>query len=399
MGRIIRTLQNNKRIYQAALYLGLTGYGGLAVIDQIRKEYVVKRAIISERKFLNALSLSQILPGSSIINLIALFSYMYAGLIGGIVGTFVYIFPTFVITTVLSALYFQFSTIEFVRQCIAGLNLFLIPLLVNALVGIGSSAYVRKRGVDYRSIILSLLTLLLNYIMHMGVTYLILLSGVLGIVFYTFTGFFDEAPKEVQAINGAFFKHSFAWTLLFLSIIFFGLFLFLTSPQLWQLFSSFFRIGSLAFGGGVAAIPLIEDQFVHQLNWFTASQFWDGIAISQITPGPIFIISAFFGYKVAGIIGAGIATIGMCIPSVLLIILVGKIHARIKHNRMVRGVIRGFLAGFMGVLMALVIDQSVRSLTTLPRVVVAVLSLVLLRKIKGGFFLSLILCIAYAFIG
>jgi len=93
--------KNNRELYLIALNLGLTGFGGLAVINRIKEEYVIKREIISEQKFLHTLSLAQILPGSTIINLIAFFNYLSAGLMGALIGTAIYIFPTFLITALL----------------------------------------------------------------------------------------------------------------------------------------------------------------------------------------------------------------------------------------------------------------------------------------------------------
>ena len=108
MNKIISNFKNNKELYSIALNLGLTGFGGLAIVDRIKEEYVTKRKIISEQKFLHALSLAQILPGSTIINLIAFFNYLSAGLIGALIGTAIYILPTFLITTLFSVIYFRY---------------------------------------------------------------------------------------------------------------------------------------------------------------------------------------------------------------------------------------------------------------------------------------------------
>src|SRR3989339_2163859 len=98
MMKIISNFKKNKDLYLIALNLGLTGFGGLAIVNRIKEEYVTKRKIISEQKFLHTLSLAQILPGSTIINLIAFFNYLSAGLIGALIGTAIYILPTFLIT-------------------------------------------------------------------------------------------------------------------------------------------------------------------------------------------------------------------------------------------------------------------------------------------------------------
>ena len=86
-----------------------------------------------------------------------------------------------------------------------------------------------------------------------------------------------------------------------------------------QLFLSFLQIGMFSFGGGYAAMPLIQGQVVTTHGWLTMSEFTDLITISQITPGPIAVNSAtFVGLKIAGIPGAVVATVGCILPSSVL---------------------------------------------------------------------------------
>lgn len=398
MKKIIQNIKKNKDLYSVALYLGITGYGGIAVIDKIKNEYVIKRKIISERKYLHTLSLSQILPGSSLINLIAFFSYLKGGLISSIIGTILYIFPTFIITVLFSAFYFRYAHIPHFNIFLHSLNILLTSLLINTLFNLGKTILVRGKNVDYRSIVISIISFYLYFFYSLNIILIIIISGILGIILYFFTGYFSVVKNDLQIVREPFFKRKKAWAILLVSLIFFSVLLFRVSSPLWVLFSSFFKIGTFAFGGGIAAIPLIEATFVKGFHTFTPTQFWDGISISQITPGPILIVSAFFGYKIAGILGALVATIGMCIPSVFLIIIIGKIHERIKDNPIVRGVIRGFLAGFIGVLITLIIGQIHRSLFNWSSIFIAVITLGLLMKIKSGFLISILVCVAYSLI-
>ena len=130
----------------------------------------------------------------------------------------------------------------------------------------------------------------------------------------------------------------------------------------WTLFATFFKIGSLAFGGGFTAIPIIQSVVVDGMRWLDLTAFRDGIALGQITPGPVFITATFIGYKVQGIIGAIIATIGIFTPSLAAIILLSRAHAKIKNLRIVKAVIRGFLSGFIGLLLFVVLQFGVQSL-------------------------------------
>ena len=108
-----------------------------------------------------------------------------------------------------------------------------------------------------------------------------------------------------------------------------------------ELFLSFLQIGTFSFGGGYAAMPLIQQQVVNVHHWISLNEFSDLITISQMTPGPIAINSAtFVGTRVAGMGGAVVATIGCVLPSCLLVSILAYLYYRYKTLSMVQGVLR-----------------------------------------------------------
>jgi chromate transporter len=108
-----------------------------------------------------------------------------------------------------------------------------------------------------------------------------------------------------------------------------------------QLFFAFLRIGAFSFGGGYAMIPLIAAE-VEQYGWIDPKTFADVIAIAEMTPGPIAInLATFVGYKSAGVLGSAIATIGVVLPSFLLILLVGGWLRRLRGNPVKEAVFAG----------------------------------------------------------
>lgn len=99
-----------------------------------------------------------------------------------------------------------------------------------------------------------------------------------------------------------------------------------------ELFTSFLQIGLFSFGGGYAAMPLIQEQIVNIHGWLSMSEFTDLITISQMTPGPIAINSAtFVGIKIAGIPGAAAATFGCILPSCVIVTLIAKIYLKYRN--------------------------------------------------------------------
>lgn len=117
-----------------------------------------------------------------------------------------------------------------------------------------------------------------------------------------------------------------------------------------ELITTFFKIGAFSFGGGYAMIPLIQTE-IEKHGWMSATEFIDIIAIAEMTPGPIAVNSAtFVGYKSAGLLGGVIATIGVALPSLLLILLVSQVFFKYQNhptNKMIFYGIRPVIVGLI----------------------------------------------------
>lgn len=107
-----------------------------------------------------------------------------------------------------------------------------------------------------------------------------------------------------------------------------------------QLFLSFLQVGLFSFGGGYAAMPLIQGQVVTAHHWLDMTEFTDLITISQMTPGPIAVNSAtFVGIKIAGIPGALVATFGCILPSCIIVTLIAKLYLKYRDMNLLQGVL------------------------------------------------------------
>ena len=108
-----------------------------------------------------------------------------------------------------------------------------------------------------------------------------------------------------------------------------------------QLFDEFFKTGLFAVGGGLATLPFLED-ISQRTGWFTSAQLADMLAISESTPGPIGVIMAtYVGFETAGILGALCATVGLVMPSVIIIVLISKVLAKFRTNTYVEAAFYG----------------------------------------------------------
>ena len=108
----------------------------------------------------------------------------------------------------------------------------------------------------------------------------------------------------------------------------------------WQLFLSFLQIGALSFGGGYAAMPLIESQIVTSHSWLTMTEFANLVTIAEMTPGPIAVNAAtFVGTKIGGVPGALVATAGCILPACILVTLIAKLYLKYRNLSVLQSVL------------------------------------------------------------
>lgn len=120
-----------------------------------------------------------------------------------------------------------------------------------------------------------------------------------------------------------------------------------------RLFWAFFQIGLFSFGGGYAAVPLIQSQIVEANKWLEMSQFADLITIAEMTPGPIAVNSAtFVGQQVAGLPGAIICTLGCILPSFIIVMILSALYMKYRNLRTMQGILTGLRPAIVAMIAA-----------------------------------------------
>lgn len=370
---------------KSILYIGATGYGGPAIIAQMKKTLVHRNEWVNEEDFMNSLSLAQILPGATGVSLLGYLGYKLKGIWGFVVGSFLYILPAFLLTTTLAQLYFTYHNIALVQKLFSGLGALVVALLINAILQLSKSVFGKTDIKDFKGITIALISFLLSVFTGLNVVYIILISGLLGFGIYHFTKEFEgvntvQNLAYIKPVRGRIIKQDIL--LLLLGIVVASALLWSSKSIFWQLYATFSQIGAIAFGGGFTTIPLIQHIVVDGQRWLTLSEFRDGIAIGQITPGPVFITAAFIGYKVAGWLGAFISTIAIFLPTVLLMVILGRFHEQVKQQKVVRVVIKGFLAGFIGIIASVALQFGTKSLINWQTWAICVTALIVILKFK-----------------
>ena len=160
---------------------------------------------------------------------------------------------------------------------------------------------------------------------------------------------------------------------------------------LWELFFSYFKIGVFTFGGGYAALPLIQEEIVQNRGWITIQEFSDLLTISQMTPGPIAINAAtFVGAKVAGFPGAVLATLGSITPALIIVLALAYLYYKYKNLTAVQSVLNSLhpsIVAFIAsagvtLVLAATFPANLQGGVDIFAIIVMILGVYILRKYK-----------------
>ncbi|MBE9137190.1 chromate transporter, partial [Nodosilinea sp. LEGE 07088] len=143
----------------------------------------------------------------------------------------------------------------------------------------------------------------------------------------------------------------------------------------WPLATFFLKTGAFIFGGGLVLIPLLETAVVNDFGWLTRNEFIDGVALGSLTPGPVVITAAFVGYKVAGALGALVATVAIFTPSFGFIMFAAPFLLQLRQNPWVKRFLKGVMPAALGAIAAAAVPLAAAALIqpTLPRTLLAVI--------------------------
>jgi chromate transporter len=152
--------------------------------------------------------------------------------------------------------------------------------------------------------------------------------------------------------------------------------------KLSELVRYFLYLGTFGFGSGLAIIPFLQQGVVQQFGWLNDHQFLDAVAMAMITPGPVVITVAFFGFLVAGLAGAIMAAIGIFLPVYFFTIVPAPWFKRHRDNPQLRAFVDGATASATGAITGAVIVLGARAITDLPTAAIALISLAVLSRYK-----------------
>ncbi len=342
------------------LRLGAIGFGGpVALCGQMEKELVQERHWLTKEEMREGIAVCQSLPGPLAIQVGIYIAYLRGGFWGAWAGGWAFILPNFVIVAMLGALYVHFGDLPPVRAIFYGVSPAVIALILH------SCYRLAKLGMeDAFQWVIATVCLVVTVVVQAEVALLFIAAGVLGILYYG-TSWRSRVPSfPFFAVAPVALGTAPSGTLLA------------------KLLAFFLKAGSLTFGSGLVIVPFLENGLVRQTGWLDERQFLVAVAMGMLSPGPVVITATFVGYLVAGFWGSVVSTVGIFLPSFLLVLLVAPVLIRHRGNPQVQGFVKGAYAAAIGTILGASILLGKIAIGDWLTALVGLVSLVVLFKWK-----------------
>jgi chromate transporter len=358
-------------LFLAFLRLGLTAFGGPAMVAYIGDLSVKRKKWLDQETFKNGVVLCQSIPGATAIQVAAYVGLQTRGVVGALASYVGFALPAFVLMLALSSLYAVSKNLPWVAALFAGLQVIVVAIVANATFTFGKTSLI-----NYKQVFVAAGSAL-AFGLGLSPFYVILGAALCGVLVLGGKPLAEPVSNQDKTIPTT--------TPLFalVGILAAGLLLlYLLRPALFGLALLMLKIDLFAFGGGFASIPLMLQEVVNVRGWLDSKTFIDGIALGQVTPGPIVITATFVGYLVHGLPGALVATIAIFAPSFLLLVGTAPFFHRLKQSSIFARVTRGILASFVGLLLYVTVRFALAVPWDILRVcLVAAALIALLRKV------------------
>lgn len=331
-------------IFLISTRLGLTSFGGpVAHLGYFHEEYVRRRKWMDEKSYADLVALCQFLPGPASSQVGIGIGVMRAGALGGIVAFIGFTFPSVVALIIFASLLHTFDIGS--AGWIHGLKIVAVAVVAHAILGMAKNLTpdTMRKTIALFAVIVTLL-----WQTAFSQISVILIAALLGVFIYRKQTIDSDSDAAKFPIS-----KRFAGVCL---TLFFGLLVLLpivreaTALNWIAMFDSFYRSGSLVFGGGHVVLPLLEREFVP--GWLSAEEFLAGYGATQAVPGPLFTFAAYIGTVISGWKGGLFATFAVFLPAILLIFGALPFWDAMRRNAKMKSALMGVNAAVVGILIA-----------------------------------------------
>jgi chromate transporter len=355
------------QLFGSFLRMGITAFGGPAMIAYLRKMAVGQKQWLDGESFQDGVALCQVIPGATVMQMAAYIGLKVRGVRGAIASYIGFGLPAFLLMLALSFAYARTHQLPAVVSVFSGLQAVIVAVVANATLSFGKASLK-----NWKSVFIGLSAAGLFWLMA-NPALIILLAALLGMLLNS------RQPIARIAPHSSSLPHT-TIPLLFLLLVSAGglALLFLFRKDLFYLAVLMSKIDLIAFGGGFASVPLMFHEIVEVRSWMDAPTFLSGIVLGQFTPGPIVITATFIGYLVQGPLGALIATVAIFLPSFLILVGVAPWFDRVRSSPWFSGAIGGILCSFVGLLLTVTIRFALNVHWDWPHLILGAAALVAL---------------------
>ena len=327
------------------LKIGTIGFGGgMAIIALMEHELVRKRRVIGAEEFLHGVGLGQIL-GPFAVNTALFTGYRLYGTLGGLIAASAFMAPSLALVIILSWLYFSYHAIPALQGAVQ------VSAQYNS-AHIECSLVDGKESLPIMDCSAAVCGATVVGLYKINPVYVVVGAGTLGLTLGTRIGGINRRPPapagpEADRVTKEWGAGAFLWPVPLPATA--------ASASLVKLCVTFLTMGLVFFGGGFVLVPVLHQTLVEKLGWLSPQEFIDGVAISNLTPGPISVLATFAGYRLRGIAGALVATGALYLPAVILMLVLCHQYERLKDRKETQA----FLAGVIPAVIGLVLSTAI----------------------------------------
>ena len=349
------------------LRLGFTAFGGPAAhIAMMEDEVVRRRQWLTRDRFLDLLGAANLIPGPSSTEMAIYIGYTRAGWRGIVLGGACFILPAALITLVLAWAYVRFGHLPQIGGILYGVKPVVIAIIVQAIWNLRRAAIKSRTQlmVGILALVVAALTgRTLSVLIGAGVLMCLVLAVRAGRAWSALLPAVLPVPISAKLV-----------TIIPAAAI--------ASISLLSVFLVFFKVGAVVFGSGYVLLAFLKAYLVDQRHWLTNAQLLDAVAVGQVTPGPVFTTATFIGYVLAGLPGAGLATLGIFLPGFLLVAVSGPLIPWLRRSTHAARFLDGVNVAALALMTVVTWQLGRASIRDWPTIGLAALSAVLLLRFR-----------------
>lgn len=343
---------NYLELVQVFTKLGFFAFGGPAAhISMMEEEIVSKREWITKEEFLDLLGFTNLIPGPNSTELAIILGYRRAGKLGLFLAGISFILPAMLIVMIIGHFYKLYGDLPKIQSVLDSIKPVIVAVIVAALIKLFKTAIT-----DRFTFLIFILSVVLVFL---GIgEIVVLISAAIGFV----------CLKQLKK------RKNYAIEPFSLTILFY----------------TFVKIGAILYGSGYVLLVFIQSEFVDKLQVLTQTQMLDAISVGEFTPGPVFTTATFIGYLLFDIQGALVATIGIFLPSFLLVLVLAPLFTKLQQSMLFSELLLGINAASLALMTYVTLQLSSGILLHWQYIGIFIFSLIgiIKYKVNSAYFIS-----------